>query len=177
MKFLARLFCALVIVGTCAFMAHAQTSTDPTVGVHYDPPTPCTTFSGDSLSEPFGFTGCIEYTGASPNPLTTFFFDLTSVPADTSFGCQTNIWSNCNITDEGSGVWQFEFSGTGTCNYNDGTGGNGCLGLATDQAANVTETPDINETPEPASLLLFGTGFFAIAIVAKRRLGAETKLV
>jgi len=187
MKFLVRFSCILILVGTCAFTARAS-ATDPTVNINYGH-TPCVDLTPDStgtasLSEVFPFTGCIDNT-SSTTAITTFDLTLTDIPNGTSLSGQSNVFANIIFTFEGSNGTTFNeliaFTGTGPCNFNDSIGGT-CLGLTptTDPAhdsADVFETPTVEETPEPASLLLFGTGFIAIFLVAKRWPGAEAKLV
>lgn len=169
---LARLFCFLIILGSSAITAYAQTPLDPRVIVN--DPAGCTIPPGISyngpgpLVESYSSPECFTYTGA-PN-LTTLILQFTGVPVATPFACQTDIWVDCTISDLGGGITQFDLSGgPGACNFNDGIGGN-CPGfLTTGQSATVTFEPVINETPELGSIVLFGTGLIAIFMGAKRR--------
>jgi hypothetical protein len=186
---LTRIFLFALLVAASGIAAFAQTPVDPTIQTQkIDPacgfPTTIICYDGSApLSIVFTPTLSVqfEYTPVIPSSLLTDFkLDLTSVPTLTSFGCQTDIWVNCSITDLGSGTWQFEMSGgyTGVidpigtikCNYNDGAGGF-CPGyLANGDGASINAIPLVSETPEPASVILFGTGLLSIFKASKRRI-------
>jgi hypothetical protein len=184
MKILRFLCLSMLVVGF-AVAASAQTPVDPTIITQKldpscsDPGVICYTGAAP-LSITFSPTLAVVFVYQPPNPaslLTDFKLDLTSVPPFTSFGCQTDIWVNCSITDEGSGTFQFDMSGgynpghpPTNCNYNDGVGGV-CPGfLASGDGASITAVPLVSETPEPVSVILFGTGLLSIFGASKRRL-------
>ena len=190
---LARILCLFLFAACSAIAAFAQTPTDPTIITQkIDPacgfPTTIICYDGSApLSIVFSPTLSVQFEYTPVNPaslLTDFKLNLTSVPALTSFGCQTDIWVNCAITDLGGGVTQFEMSGgyTGVidpigtikCNYNDGAGGF-CPGyLANGDGASINAVPLVSETPEPASVILFGTGLLSIFRASKRRIRSRT---
>jgi hypothetical protein len=79
--------------------------------------------------------------------MVVFLFDITSGPGAGNRGNGLAIWFNAPGNDGGfGGNWIFDGSGGG---------------------ASVDATPA--PTPEPSSLLLFGTGLFALAFVAFRK--------
>lgn len=212
---LARLFCCLIIFGSSAIAANAQTPVDPKTIISEpmksggDPPCGgvgqpiCITVNNSShpLVEPYSptFAADFEYCPpdssnctVSPTPktplLTQFFLEFTNVPAGTQFGCQTNVWVDCGISTvpgtlnpvTNTETWEFDLAGgymaspPTNCNFNDGIGGK-CPGfLAPGAALIITNIPLISETPEPDSIILFGTGLIAFFVAAKRRFHAQT---
>jgi hypothetical protein len=182
MKF-TRIFSCLIILGCAAIGASAQV--DPKVIINLTDPV-CTPdlicYDGSTFANPLveSFTNPMPFVYTGTNPLTQLFIDLIDVPPLTSFQCQTNIWTDCSITPVayGSGTVGFNLFGNGTGTF-DGGGGlcgasffsvNPCPDQLTNgQGGTFDLQPLISETPEPTSVVLFGTGILAIFATRKRR--------
>jgi len=185
---LARAFAFLIILGSTAVAAHAQTGTDPVIYTK-DPPicSSPTLLSTNTLSVDYStnpFPLCFENNTA--NPFDSFDLVFTDVPTGTNFECFTNIWTDCTQSSVSSGLnlltVTFDMfdqpismpTSPQPCFANDGTGGD-CPGfLGADGVAQTTQTPTINETPEPNSIILFGSGLVLFFAGAKLRLRART---
>ena len=195
---LARVFCFLIILGSSAIAAYAQTPVDPKAIISIpmaggDPPCGgsgpiCVTANSasDPLMIPYSatFSGDFEYCPPASDSCTVpvtgyslseFFLEFTGVPGTVSFGCQTNIFVDCGISNPSTGVRLFTLDGgPGPCNYNDGIGGT-CPGILYPAVVvDVTNVPLISETPETDSIILFGTGLISFFMAAKRRFHART---
>jgi len=184
---LARVFCFLIILGSSAVATFGQT--DPVI---YTKDPDCTgtplaltsnTLSVDYATQAFPF--CFQNdTGSNVYQLDLVF---SEVPAATNFECFTDIWTDCSqssVTNIVDGTLTVTFdmfdqpiampSAPQPCFSNDGTGGDcpGFLGISAE--AQTTQTPIINETPEPNSIILFGSGLVLFFAGAKLRLRART---
>jgi len=181
---LTRVFWFLIILGSSSVAAYGQTPVDPRLIVS-DPPG-CgsgVTYAGGTASTPlvesYSNPQCFTYTGTSH--LNELFFEFTGVPALTEFICQTNIWITCGeVSGSPSGTVEFHFFDSptagqgGPCQANDGLFGT-CPGfLLPGGFANVTVQPIISQTPEPGSIILFGTGLIGMIVAVKRRFHAQT---
>ena len=181
MRKLALAFSFMIIWGCSAVTTHAQTGTDPeTIVDKQTDPSGCTPsptlmcYNGvgpltESYSDPIPF----EYTGTGN--LYSMDLILTGAPSG-PWECVTDIWTDCGVTFLGGGEVEFELGNDvpaaklpATCNSNDGIGGT-CPGfLSTDESATVTVMPTVAFTPEPGSMILFGTGLISILGATKRR--------
>ena len=176
---LYRFFICVVFLAIFGAAAYAQTPIDPTVIVR-DPstPPPCggqtqdVCYDGvgplvEDYNAPMGFL----YTGTTN--LTSLTLEFILVPTGTSFGCQTDIWQFCAISFPDLNTAKFQFDNlvagvAGPCSFNDGFGGT-CPGfLAPGGSASVTLVPNVSDTPEPPSIILFGMGLALIVFVVKR---------
>jgi hypothetical protein len=184
---LARVFCFLIILGSSAVAAFAQTSVDPIVFTKDGPDIPCgaggepTCFAGGTLSVDYLTTAFpLEFVYDGMENLYGMTLEFTDVPSGTMFECETNIWTDCSLSSTGT-TWDFSMFDDvppaglpASCNVNDGVGGQ-CPGfLAPNTEATSTVTPLTSETPEPGSIILFGTGLITLFGAAKRRFHART---
>jgi hypothetical protein len=178
---IARFFSFLILLGCMGLVVCAQTPIDPKVIINFGsdpdcgPDTPFTCYTGvGPLTVPFATTLSLAFVydpppaGTRPN-LIELLLDFTGVPFGTPFQCESNIWTDCTITQLPHRVVQFDMFGSGHCKQDGGVGGE-CIGfLAPDQSFTVDASPLLSETPEPNSFMLFGTGLVSILVVAKRR--------
>jgi len=184
---LARVFCFLVILGSSAVAAFAQTAVDPIVYTKVGGDPTCggagnpMCFAGGTLSVDYLTTSFpLEFVYDGGGDLYSMTLEFTDVPSGTMFECETNIWTDCSYSASGT-TWDFFMNDDvppaglpAPCNVNDGVGGE-CPGfLANNTEATSTLTPLITETPEPGSIILFGTGLISFLVAAKRRFHART---
>jgi hypothetical protein len=193
MKAVWALLFAVALVGISVPAVQAQTQVDPLIQIE-DPPTfsPCggagepLCFTGGTLTEAYGvpqdFVYCPSGVGSdcgTAPPFSDLFsmvLDITGAPLGVMWECQTDIWTDCTVGyDSADNIWIFSLFDTpantpGTCNSNDGIAGP-CPGfLVPGQEAFVTQTPLITDSPEPVSLILFGTGLAVFFSARKLRL-------
>lgn len=182
---LARVFCFLVILGSSAVAAYADS--DPIVLTNYktDPFT-CTPdstticiMSGDTAtvtdytSQTFPLT-IVNVTGATLYNLVLVFDD---VPDETSFECYTDIFADCTegIHIVGPTEYDATFTMGGAGPPCTAGGYPTCPGdLPNDFSASTTLQPDITEVPEPGTTILFATGLILIFLGMKLRSHART---
>ena len=189
---LARVFCFLIILGSSAVATFAQTPVDPVVYTKHGgdptcggapPPFSLTTntltLNYGTATFPFDFQNC---TGSNLYQMDLVF---TNVPSGTNFECFTDIWTDCTQSSVISGSFltvTFDMfdqpitmpSSPQPCFSNDGVGAN-CPGFLTpNELADTTVTPTINDTPEPNSIILFGSGLLLVFVGAKLRVRART---
>jgi len=188
---LYRLFICVVFFGLLVGAQAAYSQTDPKV-ILSDPVvtnscTPDVNSTGCyNGQQPFTLTfqsplqtGLFVYDGTSP--LKEFVLQFTMVPDGTFFQCQSDIFSFCGTKAslETGGVFteEIDFFGdplgvpTSTCAGNP----NGCVNqLVQNDGFSLTVQPVLADAPEPASMLLFGTGLCSILLAAKRRLVRPT---
>jgi PEP-CTERM motif len=190
---LGRVFCFLILFGISAIAAEAQTPVDPTVLVIKKDPAGC-----NGLGQPLCYSGTpsplveafsslplsFEYDGSGN--LNSLLLELTGVPNGTPLYCQTDIWQFCSFTVSSDPGHPGDFDVTfdlfdvtpgvpGPC-ANDGVHAIAptCPGfLAPGDGFGVSLLPYIGVTPEPGSMLLFGTGLLMFGIVLRRRVGAR----
>src|ERR1700722_14312786 len=162
-----RILICLLVIGCAASGTYSQTPIDPKVVINDpsgDPPACgpsgpiCYDGTGDLVENysnplPFVYTGTIN--------LNTLTIDLQNVPPPPpliGFTCQTNIWTKCVIFPFTGTPGQVDFilSGSGIPAPGDqGTCGN-CPGYLLPNASVTFDlVPDVSETPEPASIILF----------------------
>jgi hypothetical protein len=181
---LYRFFICLVFLGLLAGATYSQTDpkvilSDPAVSNSCTPNVNSTgCYNGQ---QPFTLTfqsplqtGLFVYDGTSP--LKEFVLVFTMVPDGTFFECESDIFSKCGTKAslETGGVFTEEIDFFGdplgvpkTCDGNP----NGCVNeLFQNDGFGVTVQPVLADAPEPASMLLFGTGLCSILLAAKRRL-------
>ena len=194
---IARLFCFLIILGSSAVAAYAQTPVDPTVIVNKIDPGGC----GGS-GEPICYPGTpvplvLVYNPSvtldfqyDPTPssskLETFELEFTGVPNLTTLYCQTDIWQICSFTTSSDPGHPGDFDVTfnffdvipstpGPC-ANDGVHAIAptCPGfLSSGDGFSVGFSPIVGATPEPGTMLLFGTGLIIFGGVLRRRAGSR----
>jgi hypothetical protein len=119
------------------------------------------------------------YDGTGPDgavqPLTTLVLDFTMVPTGTNFTCESDVFSNCqNVTTTDSSTVEFKFFGdplgmAAACNTPDNFTNTCANQLDAGTEFGLTVAPVFSEVPEPASMILFGTGLCSILVAAKRR--------
>jgi hypothetical protein len=179
----ARVVCLLMILGISAVAAYAQTPVDPVIRTNSGPPgDPACGGSGQpicltssTLTEDYATAmfpiSFVNDTGSDLFNLTLVF---TDVPGGTMFQCFTNIWTDCSQSSSGT-TTTFTMvddpaKSSGPCD-NNGSAGGTCPGfLGVMYEATTTSTPLTSETPEPDSIILFGTGLVALFVAGKRRL-------
>lgn len=183
---LARIVCFLFIVGSLAVATYGQTSVDPKVLVNLTDPAACggsgqpLCYPGSPvpLVEPYGPSISLSFLYDPSNPLaklTTLMLEFTNVPVAVLFNCQTDIWEMCSTgvaSINSNGTYNVIFDlmgGPGPCEQNGGVPAT-CPGFLTSgQGFSITELPLISKTPEPASIILYGTGLLLIGAVLRRR--------
>ncbi len=192
---LYRLIVCLVFLAIFGRAAYSQAPIDPKVIINGggDPLT-CvantdvpssggsdpTCYSGkNNLVLPFqtSFQGNFIYDGTSP--LTTLTLDFTTVPTGTFFKCESNVFANCGyVLTSQPGTVEFSYFGDPTnlgvptqCGSNPSDPTATCPNELTQNTQfGLTVAPVLaSEMPEPASIVLFGTGLCSILWVAKRR--------
>jgi PEP-CTERM motif len=184
---LTRMFCLLILVGSVAIAAHAQTPVDPVIRTNSSaaigPPggdPPCGgagepfCLDSDSLSVNYATaTFPLDFVNNTGSNLYELILTFTNVPANTMFQCFTDIWTDCSQSSDGT-TTTFTMSddpadSSGPC-VNNGSAGGTCPGyLPPGYEAMTTKTPLTSETPEPESVILFGTGLIALFLGMKRR--------
>lgn len=186
MKF-ARILFSLVILGSLAVAAHAQTSVDPIIYTKLGPDPACggagepICLASNTLTVDYSTaTFPISFVNNSGSSFDSFTLVFDDVPDGTSLECLTNIWGNCTFSatasTTGFETWTFtmdDFFGetpitAPNCDANDG-GGNVCPGfLGAGDEATTYSMPSVNDTPEPESIYLFGTGLILLVIGLKK---------
>jgi hypothetical protein len=183
---LGRAVCFLLLFGISAAAAYAQTPVDPIILVQKMDPASCggagqpMCYPGSPvpLVETYSSTLSLAFLYDPSNPmskLTTLELELIDVPDSVLFTCETNIYTTC-AQGAGSGTPPagdynvlFILTGAGHCLQDGGAGGT-CPGfLASGDGFSITEEPLILATPEPASIILFGSGLLLFAGVLRRR--------
>jgi hypothetical protein len=174
---LARAFCFLILFGSSAIVAYAQTPVDPLIQINgsFDPA--CggggepVCFAGGTLDEVYGSPVDFVYDGVGDLYSMTLVF--TSVPQPVFFECETNIWTNCSSEAVGS-TEVFDLYDTPADTGGPpcfASGGSTCPGyMIPDEEGDVTQTPLISDAPEPGSIFLFGTGLILFFVGTRRRL-------
>lgn len=185
---LTRTFCLLILVGSVAIAANAQTPVDPIIktnsalaiggGGPGDPPCGgagqpfC--LDSDTITVDFATaTFPLDFVNNTGSNLDELILVFNDVPANTMFQCFTDIWESCTYGSDGS-TTTFTMSddpsgSSGTCINNNPPGGN-CPGyLPPGYEAMTTKMPLTSETPEPESIILFGTGLIALCLGMRRR--------
>ena len=190
---LARVFCFLLILGSSAIAAHAQTNTDAII--HIDDPS-CTPGSNCVVLEYTGPT--VDIPNLGPPPQLTFLLPVTNPPgfvpdppSPSNINCGSDVFSSSTaITNNGA----TEFFG---CSFAGGTLTNDTLYSISDDGATsqVPLTVDgsiwqcapdtsctqddisISFAPEPGTSLLFMTGIlvFSLGGFARKRFGATSR--
>jgi hypothetical protein len=183
------------ILGVLAVGTFGQT--DPQVIINHLGDPVCTTggtmicFDGSTADHPLveDFQHPMSFVYTSPagttDPLTTLFIELMDYPSLTQFQCLTNIWTDCAQTPDqyGVGTVGFELFGNGTGLFD---GGGGTCGIdpaspcadqmVNNESATFTIKPLVVVTPEPGSVILFGTGLLSVFLTAKRRLSPSASV-
>jgi hypothetical protein len=184
---LTRIFLFLVILGSSAAATYAQTDpvilnndpaapscpAAPAAGVTYTdtliivnvPGADATATVNENFTQPLPIIYCPT---SSPGDLLASITEyFNNVPAsDTLFGSQSNIWQDSLLSGPSDGIEELVLSGTaGPCHYDDGA--DTCTGLAPG------EVDYVSISPEPNSMILFGTGLIILLFVASKR-GAST---
>jgi hypothetical protein len=169
---LTRVFFFLVILGSSAAATYAQT--DPII-YNNEPAGPsCSspdglivvTASSDvtvTVNESFSDPISIIYCPTTPSGnLASIIEDFNGVPAGvTLFGCQSNIWQDCELSGPSDGTEEVYLYGTaGECQNDDQE--DTCTGLAPGAV------DDVTISPEPNSMILFGTGLILLFVASKR---------
>jgi hypothetical protein len=193
---LAWAFCFLIILGSSAIAAHAQTPIDPSViinrGTGYPacsaaPPTQC--FDGKNpIVESFNngmFSFDFAYTNTHKD-LLKLILKITGVPEGTPYTCHSDIWSECDIKipkpdKEDPGVEPPELvTVTFTLSGEDATHTGFLPKFVPGQPPatfGVDELAPLSGTPEPGTWVLFATGIFAFALIGYgRRCSVATPL-
>jgi hypothetical protein len=178
-KKLAQVVCFLIILGSSAVAGYSQTATDPKAVINAisdaacdSEPLGCITANSasDPLTVPFSDPLSTGFVWDGTGDLDVLYLEYTDVPLATPFECESDIWTMCSETVYDESTYDdvvFMLSGSGS---------EGCYStspcpgfLAPTDAASITNTPLVGETPEPASAILFGTGLISFFIIAKRR--------
>ena len=115
------------------------------------------------------------YTGTGP--LNSLVVDLNETPALTPLQCFSDIWVECTLTPvsaNGDGTFNIAASyfdptaGVGGACQNNTPAGGTCPGfLASGAGFSAALVPD--PTPEPSTILLFGTGLLALFGLGRKR--------
>jgi PEP-CTERM motif-containing protein len=185
----ARVLCFLIIFGSSAIAAYAQTSVDPLVKVEGVGDPACggsgqpVCFDGsgplvETYGSPVSFVyDCGEGCTTPLYSMTLEFIDVPPPPPTLFFECETNIWTDCSQGSSGPTTVEFSFfdtppdSGGPPCSAG---GGTTCPGYMTpNEEATVTITPLVSDTPEPSTIILFGTGLILLFVGSKRRVHAR----
>lgn len=179
-------FGCFVILGLFATGVYSQTQIDPKVIINDPLPAPAC----GSGSEPTCYDGTPPLMVVFKSPLTLsfmydgtsnldeLFLEFTNVPSGTFFQCQSDIWANCGfVSTSDSMAVEFKYFGdlsnpgvATSCNMNNGVTSTCPNFLAPDATFSLTVEPVLSDTPEPTSILLFGTGLCSIFFAARRRL-------
>ena len=168
---LYRFFICAVFFGLLAGATYSQT--DPTVQINKDPPAISCSSSGPVLCydgtetaltplvESFNNPQDFQFDPSDPNALlTNFYFAFKDVPPLTELTCASNIWAACpNIIPANGGQVEWHFSGGSPGYLVSGEGG------------------IVTLSPEPTSIVLFGTGLMLVLIAIKRRPYARPEFI
>jgi len=178
---LTRVLCFLIIFGSSAIAAYGQTPVDPLVKLEGvgeptcadDPTYICYTDTTNPLMETYGEPNNFIWAGAGD--LNSLTLEIIDAPAGVIWECQTNIWTDC-ADQEVSGNWFFYFTDdTDTFPAPCNAGAGSCSGFLTpDELVDYTQTPLLVDTPEPGTIILFGTGLILFFVGSKRRVYART---
>ena len=175
-----RVFICLLVIGCVAHGTYSQTPIDPKVVIN-DPPAgqpacgplgPLCYDGTSPLVENYGNPLPFVYTGTTN--LNTLSIELQNVPPPPpliGFICQTNIWTNCEIIPLSGVAGQVDFflSGSGVPVQGDQGTCSNCPGYLLPNASVTFDLlPTVSEMPEPASIILFGTGLSLIAAKYRR---------
>jgi hypothetical protein len=201
MKRLIQAACLVAILGASAIAAHAQTPVvDPLTAIKNGSSPPCTgNAPGDiqcltpdpddstmsltlPYADPLTFDFAYDDTAhdiPAGSELTEFILEYTGVPSLTSFECESNIWADCAQSNDGSGDYFFTFTGSGPCILDSTV--YSCPGFLLDSdpsdppGATGTNTPLVSDTPEPGTMVLFGSGLILLAAIMRRKIQAQTQ--
>jgi len=187
---LTRLLCFLVILGSLAVAANAQTPVDPVIRTNstgFAPGDPAcgSTVSGvyylcgNTLTEDYlTATFPIDFVNNNATNLTYLYLVFTDVPDGPPgppapfFQCFTNIWTDCSYSGGPTTTfYMYDDPTVAPLCQNNGNPGGDCPGfLAPGYEAQTTQTPLVSDIPEPDSIILFSTGLIALYVGTKRRI-------
>jgi hypothetical protein len=177
---LARVFCFLIILGSSAIVAHAQTIVDPTLIIHGSPcvETYCVSLVYTGTTTCFGYLPCPPPFGIPPSGAPFLFaladpvtgVTLAEILAGT-FNCEAEDLPGIALDDfKRISSNNYTFLG---CNYYGLLTGGQAFTWNSTESSPLAVSPDLEVVPEPSSSVLFMSGLilFCLGGFARKRLG------